>query len=186
MDREEITYPQMMKGWYFKTETIPSPRSWDHQDSCAKSKEPVKMIDLSQIPKPTRQHCGNGTYSGAFAFTLTKSPKDSLTVSDMIAAVKKVLNQKSCIVKKYSWFLEYKGKDEAGLPAHPHIHGMYETVTGGRIEAKHFKRAWPVWDEKIKLGAGFRGGYHRPIKSDEAYSEYIAKDGGIGESNGLD
>lgn len=186
VDREEISLDQMELGWSFKTVTIPSTRSYNHQDDCPALSKPPKMIDLSQFPKPNRQHCGNGTYQGAFAFTLTKSPKDSLSVSDLIAAVKKIVSQKSCIVKKYAWFLEYKGTDEAGLPAHPHIHGMYETVTGGRIEAKHFKRAWPIWEEKIKLGAGFRGGYHRPVRSEEAYSDYIAKDGGVGESDGLE
>jgi len=174
----------MMDGWSFKTIKVPLLQSYSHQDDCPALNKPVKLIDLSDFPKPNRQHCGNGTYSGAFAFTLTKSPKDALTVADMISAVKKVMNQKSCPVKKYAWYLEYKGKDEAGLPAHPHIHGMYETISGGRIEAKHFKRAWSPWEEKIKLGAGFRGGYHRPVKSDEAYTQYIAKDGGVGESTG--
>lgn len=135
---------------------------------------------------PSRQHVGNGTYHGPFAFTLTKSPKDPHTTADMIAAAKKIMSQKSCPLKKYAWYLEYKGTDESGLPAHPHIHGMYETVTGGRIEAKHFKRAWPIWEEKIKLGAGFRGGYHRPVKSEESYTQYICKDGGVGETNGLE
>jgi len=130
---------------------------------------------------PNRSHVGNGTYSGPYAFTLTKSPKDPQTVSDMLAAVRKLMAQKSCKVKRYAWYLEYKGVDDAGLPAHPHIHGMYETESGGRIETRHFKRAWSLWDPRDAHGMGFRGGYHRPIKDAESYSEYIAKDGGIGE-----
>jgi len=144
---------------------------------------------LAHIEKshgPSRSHRGNGAYLGPFAFTITKSPKDSMTVQEMIGAVNKIMSQKSCKVIKYAWHLEYKGKDEAGLPAHPHIHGMYETSTGGRIEAKHFKRAWPIWDEKLKLGMGFRGGYHRPIADEESYTKYIAKDGGIGATSGLE
>lgn len=126
-----------------------------------------------------KKHSGNGTYSGPFAFTLTKSPTDNLSVGDMLKAVEKIMNQKSCPVAQYAWHLEYKGVDEEGLPAHPHIHGMYETHTQGRIEAKHFKRAWPVWNEAQKLGQGFRGGYHRPVKAEEGYKDYIKKDGGI-------
>jgi len=125
---------------------------------------------------PTTTHVGNGTYKGAFAFTLTKSPSDELSVEDMIAAARKILNQKSNPTKRFAWFLEYKEEEK-----HPHIHGMYETETGGRIESKHFKRAWPIWDPTKKLGAGFRGGYHRPVRHGEAYDDYIAKDGGIGE-----
>lgn len=118
-------------------------------------------------------HNGNGLYQGAFAFTLTKSPADGLTQEDMVKAVQKLMSQKSCPVTKYAWYLEY-GDD--ATKQHPHIHGMYETHTGGRIESKHFKRAWPIWDPKVKLGNGHRGGYHRPIRSEEAYTDYIRKD----------
>lgn len=122
-----------------------------------------------------KTHTGNGVYQGAFAFTLTCSPADKLTKDDMIKAAKKLMKQKSIPVKHYAWFLEYRDKDaETGH----HIHGMYETYGKGRIEAKHFMRAWPIWDEQVKLGQGFRGGYHRPVRSDEGYSLYIVKDGG--------
>ena len=129
-----------------------------------------------------KKHTGNGVYQGPYAFTLTKSPLDKQNTNDMIKAVEKIMSQKSCPVEQYSWYLEYKGLDDEGLPQHPHIHGMYETASGGRIEAKHFKRAWPIWDEKHKLGAGHRGGYHRPVRQDEGYANYIKKDGGIGKT----
>lgn len=128
-------------------------------------------------------HTGNGAYQGAFAFTLTKSPDDDLTELDMIKAVRKIMSQKSCPVKKYAWYLEY-GDPE--LKLHPHIHGLYETESSGRIEAKHWKRSWKIWDEKHKLGRGFRGGYHRPVRSEEGYSDYIKKDKGLNESFGLE
>lgn len=127
---------------------------------------------------------GNGAPRGAFAFTITKSDKDPLSVGDMLVAVRKLMSQKSCPVSKYAWYYEEKGRDDNNDPIHPHIHGMYETETGGRIEAKHFKRAWQVWDEKKPMGAGFRGGYHRPVKHDERYEEYIKKDNGMSESKG--
>lgn len=123
-------------------------------------------------------HVGNGVYQGQFAFTLTKSPDDELTESDMIKAVRKVMSQNSCPVVKYAWFMEH-GDDE--LKTHPHIHGMYETATKGRIENKHWKRAWKIWDEKTKMGRGHRGGYHRPVRSEEGYADYIKKDGGLNE-----
>lgn len=129
---------------------------------------------------------GNGAPTGAFAFTITKSPKDPYTVGDMLAAVRKVMHQKSCPVIKYAWYYEEKGRDENGDPIHPHIHGMYQTATSGVIEKKHWKRAWPIWDPSKPCGAGFRGGYHRPVRSDECYRNYISKDGGMSESAGLE
>lgn len=125
---------------------------------------------------------GNGLYQGAFAFTLTKSPKDPLTVGDMLIAVRKILAQKSQPVKQFAWYYEDKGRDLNGDAIHPHVHGMYETTDGKRIETKHFKRAWKIWDPSKPLGQGFQGGYHRPIKFDEAYNQYIKKDGGMSES----
>ena len=105
------------------------------------------------------------------------SPEDALGKPDLLRAVRKIMGQKSCPAVRYAWHYEDKGVDANGRPIHPHIHGMYETATGGRIEAKHWKRAWKIWDEKSRHGAGFRGGYHRPVRSNEGYAAYIAKDG---------
>lgn len=132
-----------------------------------------------------KTHKGNGAPQGAFAFTLTMSPNDGYSKEEMIAACRKIMGQQSCPVKKYAWYLEY-GDNEA--KTHPHIHGMYETESGGRIERKHFKRAWPIWDESQRHGAGFRGGYHRPVRNEERYSDYIREDyalNGIGDSYGV-
>lgn len=131
---------------------------WDHIDTFHK--------------RISKTHKGNGAFQGQFAFTLTFSPNDNLTKEDLLVAVRKLMGQKSCPVKTYAWYLEYGDMENQ---THPHIHGMYETETGGRIEAKHFKRAWKIWDEKQRLGQGFRGGYHRPVRDKEAYSDYIGK-----------
>lgn len=131
-------------------------------------------------------HSGNGAPMGPFAFTLTKAPTDGLSEDDMISAVRKLMSQKSCPVKKYAWYLEY-GDNET--KTHPHIHGMYETEKGGRIESKHFKRAWPIWDESQRLGRGHRGGYHDVARNEGGYASYIKEDfalNGIGESYGID
>lgn len=129
---------------------------------------------------------GNGKPKGAWAFTLTCSPSDNLTADDLVKSVTKVMNQKSQPTVKYAWYLEDKGTDEDGNPIHPHIHGMYELRNGGRIEKKHWKRAHDIWNEKVRMGNGFRGGYHRPVRSDERYENYISKDGGLGCTYNLD
>jgi len=91
----------------------------------------------------------------------------------MIEACRKIMGQTTMPVVKYAWYLEYKENN-----THPHIHGMYETKTGVRIPKRQWMRAWPIWDEEMRLGRGFRGGYHRPIELNENYSRYIQKDGG--------
>jgi len=128
-----------------------------------------------------KHHKGNGAPNGAFAFTLTMSPADNLTASDLLVAARKIMSQKSNKVKRYAWYYEDKGKDAEGVALHPHIHGMYETETGGRIHSKHFQRAWKIWDEKKPMGQGFRGGYHRLVKSEEGYELYIQKSNMFGE-----
>lgn len=127
-----------------------------------------------------KSHSGNGKHNGCFAFTLTSSPTDGLSVDDLLIAVEKLMNQKSSPVKRYAWYLEYKENN-----THPHIHGIYETESGGRIEAKIFKRCWKVWDEKYALGQGHRGGYHRPVNNLGDYGTYIAKDSGPHRSKGF-
>jgi len=137
--------------------------------------------ELLWFQKHSRTHYadkGNGKPQGAFAFTLTKSPTDDLSVEDLVAAVRKVMSQKSMPVKRYAWAYEDKGDGK-----HPHIHGMYETETGARIHSKYWKRAWKIWDENKPMGQGFRGGYHRPVRNEDSYQDYIAKDGGLAENN---
>lgn len=120
--------------------------------------------------KKSTTHKGNGAHNGIWAGTLTMSPSDDKSEEDMIIAIKKIMRQKSCPVKRYVWYLEHT---EAGTP---HVHFMYETESGGRIERKHFKRLWSLWDENTKCGAGFRGGYHRPCHSETEYLAYVKKD----------
>lgn len=120
--------------------------------------------------KKVSTHKGNGRHKGLWAGTLTMSPADNKSKDDMITAIKKLMRQKSCPVKRYVWYLEHTEKGT------PHVHFMYETESGGRIERKHFKRLWSLWDEDTKCGAGFRGGYHRECHSETEYLAYVKKD----------
>lgn len=155
-------------------------RIWDTIRSFTKQQD--LLLDECDELRKKRVKVGNGVYQGPFAFTITKSPKDAYTVGDMLAAVRKVMRQKTNPVIKYAWYYEDKGRDDFGDPLHPHIHGMYETADGSRIPTRQWQRAWEIWDPKVQMGAGFRGGYHRPVRFDEAYSNYIKKDGRMSES----
>jgi len=129
--------------------------------------------NVTTTPAPkVKHHTGNGAPKGKFAGTLTMGHDTPESEETMVVAIKKIFNQQTCIVKECKWYVELT---KAGLP---HVHFMYETVSGGRIHAKIFMRYWKLWNEGIRHGNGFQGGYHKPVKSDIAYDEYIAKDNG--------
>lgn len=125
--------------------------------------------ECPRFTKPRKE--GNGTPVGIFAGTLTMSPAWGKTEDDIIKAIKKIMTQQTCPVKKYRWYLEYT---KANVP---HIHFIYETNSGGRIHTKVFKRYW-TWEEprNNRSRNGFTGGYHYHCDSETAYLEYIAKD----------
>lgn len=146
-------------------------------------KKIVKQWTEGCISMPKRpRKSGNGKPKGLFVGTLTMSPTDPYNEDDMIKAVRKLFSQTTSPVKKYSWYLEYT-KNEL-----PHIHFCYETVSGGRILPKVFRRVWPIWNESPdapKLGQGHPGGYHAPCVDPEAYLKYISKDEGRHETRGF-
>lgn len=123
-------------------------------------------------------HVGNGKPKGIFAGTLTYSPNsDNKNENDMVTAIKKIMRQKTCPIKRYAWYLEYTEKGT------PHIHFIYETEKGGRITSQTFKRQWDIWDESVHCGNGHRGGYHKHVADENAYMDYIAKDNNIRHEN---
>lgn len=150
---------------------------WDDRKLQKSFKQHYKhLMEFHRRIKHT--HEGNGAPTGPFAFTLNMAPTDGLTKDDMIVAARKIMGQLTKPVTKYAWYLEY-GDNET--KEHPHIHGMYETRDGGRIPARQFKRAWPIWDESQRLGRGHRGGYHDVVRNGEGYSSYIKEDVALNE-----
>jgi hypothetical protein len=71
---------------------------------------------------------------------------------------------------------------EAGTP---HVHGWYKTNSGRRIASKYFQRYWPLWDEKVKMGSGHKGGYHQKARHNESYDAYLKKEGQIISSDNV-
>ena len=98
------------------------------------------------MPIKPKHHQGNGRHNGSFAGTLTMSWDWNENEDTMVEAIKSILYQDTCPVKKFRWNLEYckDGK--------PHIHFIYETKTGGRIHRRIFKRYWTYWSEKRRYG----------------------------------
>lgn len=120
---------------------------------------------------------GRPHHKGLHAGTLTQPPGAETTEDDMVIAMKKIFSQRTCPVKRYAWYVEYTQN------ATPHIHFIYEAESGGRIHAKVFMRYWKLWNESKRLGAGFQGGFHKEVKSETAYTEYIAKESVRFENN---
>lgn len=56
-----------------------------------------------------------------------------------------------------------------------HIHGYYLLEGGRKITDKNFKRAWPHWNPKKKLGKGFEGGHHASITRYSDFAGYTEK-----------
>lgn len=108
-----------------------------------------------------------------WAFTLTTNrpaSESEKSEQELINAVTKLFTQQTQPIVEGSAYLEYT---EAGVP---HIHGWYHIGGGGRLYAKQFKRAWPLWDESKKLGKGHMGGYHAQMK-DDRYEAYASVEG---------
>jgi len=65
---------------------------------------------------------------------------------------------------------------EVGTNGLSHIHCFYKLRGGLKITDKNFKRAWPHWNPKKKLGWGFEGGHHAAVKTESDFLGYIEKD----------
>lgn len=124
------------------------------------------------IPTPSKRKADVNT---EYAFTLTMPP-DYMPKKPIEEAAKLILEHglvSKTKEKPCEWAF-VKEHTEAGTP---HIHGVYRTPSGRRIECKYFARYWPLWDEKIKLGHGHKGGYHAVARHSESYKAYMEKEG---------
>jgi len=114
-----------------------------------------------------------GYQLGAREFTLTYSPKwfsDNEAKAKMIMAIEK-------LCKYYrDEIVQLRAVGEVGTNGLSHIHCFYKLRGGLKITDKNFKRAWPHWNPKIKLGSGFEGGHHACVKSESDFMGYIDKD----------
>jgi len=129
----------------------------------------------SHSPKADSRKANPGT---EYAFTLTMPPeyksKKPIEESARLLMENGLTSGKPYEkASKWAIVLEHTEKGT------PHIHGVYQTPSGRRIEQKYFKRYWDLWDEKIKMGHGHKGGYHQKARHSESYAAYIEKEGAI-------
>lgn len=124
------------------------------------------------IPTPDRRKANPDQ---EYAFTLTMPP-DYQPKKPIEEAARLILTN-GLTNNPYEKPVEWAFVMEHTEQGTPHIHGVYKTPSGRRIAAKYFKRYWDLWDEKIILGHGHKGGYHSPARHTQSYKAYMEKEG---------
>lgn len=133
-----------------------------------------KHVEAQEADKARRQKRDQlQERMGAREFTLTYSPQwfgDEEARRKMILAV--------CRLTKYyaRELVNFHAVGEVGENGLSHIHGWYELQGGRKITDKNFKRAYPHWNPKKKLGKGFEGGHHATIGRISNFHAYMEKD----------
>jgi len=110
---------------------------------------------------------------GPREFTFTYSPAWFETDEQAQLAMKSAIDK---LTKYYSKeIIEFHAVGEYTASGNSHIHAWYHLVGGRKISDKNFKRAWPRWNPKKKLGRGFEGGHHQAVNRLADFAGYIEK-----------
>lgn len=128
---------------------------------------------FSHSPKADSRKADPGT---EYAFTLTMPP-DYTPKKTILDSARLIMENGLTSGKPYEKASKWAIVLEHTEKGVPHIHGVYQTPSGRRIEQKYFKRYWDLWDEKTKLGHGHKGGYHAKARHSESYAAYLEKEG---------
>lgn len=157
------------------------PSTWKDHPGCTFCSDMLRYICQKHALHPDNKKNPRSAEGGTqFAFTLTMPP-DYQPANPLPEVAKKILeygltNKPYEKATKWAYVLEHTDKGT------PHIHGVYETASGRRISSKYFKRYWDLWDEKVKLGHGHKGGYHQKARHTESYNAYLEKEGTVTKS----
>lgn len=146
------------------------PPGWKNHDDCPNCNALQKILTYN-VGKDNRKADVNTEY----AFTLTMPP--DYQPKKPIEDAAKLILEHGLVSKTKEKACEWAFVKELTEAGTPHIHGVYRTPSGRRIEGKYFARYWPLWDEKIKLGHGHKGGYHAKARHTESYKAYMEKEG---------
>lgn len=146
------------------------PVGWKDHGDCPNCKALQKILTYN-IGKDSRK-ADPGT---EYAFTLTMPP--DYTPKKPIEEAARLILEHGLVSGTKEKATEWAFVKEHTEQGTPHIYGVYKTESGKRIEQKYFKRYWELWDEKIKLGHGFKGGYHQKARHNESYKAYMEKEG---------
>jgi len=149
------------------------PYDWKENPRCVRLCPDLKK--LMTYKPPVLRHPQAANPDTEYAFTLTMPP--DYTPVKPVEEVARLILEKGITNKPYEKASEWAFVLEHTEKGTPHIHGVYKTPSGRRLASKYFNRYWPLWDEKTKLGAGHKGGYHAPARHSESYHAYLLKEG---------
>lgn len=122
-----------------------------------------------------RQNAANAkAKQGPWEFTLTYSPAKHGWSADeakdaMRSAVERLTRYYREEIEEFHAVGEYT---QAGAP---HVHAWYKLDGGRKMTTKSFKRAYPIWNERAKMGRGHEGGHHEPVKRTSDFAGYVEK-----------
>lgn len=112
---------------------------------------------------------------GPHEFTLTYSPQEHGWNREEAKDAMRTACER--LIRYYREEIEeFHAVGELTTSGQPHVHAWYKLDGGRRITTKSFKRAYPIWDEKRKIGHGHVGGHHAPVKRTSDFAGYIEKD----------
>lgn len=114
-------------------------------------------------------------HRGSWAFTLTYSPSKTGWSHEEAKEAMRVAIRRLVHYYRHE-IVEFEAVGELTQAGAPHVHGHYTLHGGRKITTKNFRRAYPIWDPKTKVGTGHVGGYHKPATSTSDYTGYIQKD----------
>lgn len=112
---------------------------------------------------------------GTWEFTLTYSPKKhGWLASDAEDAMRTAIER---LARYYADEIEeFHAVGERTQAGQPHVHAWYRLRGGRKMTTKNMRRAYPIWNERHKLGTGHEGGHHAPVKRTADFAGYIEKD----------
>lgn len=115
----------------------------------------------------------NGTQLGPREFTFTYG--DHYETDEEAQRAMKLAVER--LTKYYKdEIIEFHVVGEFTRAGRSHLHGWYHLTGGLKITDKNFKRAYPPWNPKKKLGNGFEGGHHATIDRVSDFSAYAEKE----------
>lgn len=110
---------------------------------------------------------------GPREFTLTYSPSWFENDDDAQTAMSEAIEK---LTRYYAnEIIEFHAVGEYGADRRSHVHAWYSLAGGRKITDKNFKRAYPRWNPKRKLGKGFEGGHHETIERISDFAGYAEK-----------
>lgn len=149
---------QMSLAWEYRFEKW---KNWMEAFLAWRKKEAKKL------------HAGNnGAQLGPREFTLTYGThyeSDEEAQRAMTQAIERLTRYYKDEI------IEFHAVGEFTKAGRAHVHGWYHLDGGKKITDKNFKRAYPPWNPKKKLGRGFEGGHHATIDRVSDFHGYTEK-----------